>query len=130
MLKSQLIIKLFLAIILIPIGFLTKVYSGFGSEFATNYLGGVFYVIFLIILSSLVFPKTSPLKISLIVFAFTFFIELTQIIQNDILNSLRSHFLIKTLIGSTFNIYDMVYYTVGAFVGYGILVALKKRQIV
>jgi hypothetical protein len=44
------------------------------------------------------------------------------------LNSLRSHFLIRSLIGSVFNVFDFVSYTVGAVIGFGILEILKKRK--
>jgi hypothetical protein len=120
-------LKLSLAIILIPIGLLTKVYSGIGSEFVTNYLGGVIYVVFFIVLASLVFPKVNPLKISLFVLGFACLIEVSQLIQNDLLKDLRTHFLIRILMGSVFNIFDFVFYFVGALIGYGILMGLKNR---
>jgi len=127
MFDSTKFIKLSLAIILVPIGLLTKVYNGFGHEFVTNYLGGVIYVVFFIVLASLVFPKAKPLKISLFVLGLTCIIEVSQLIQNDLLKDLRSHFLIRSLIGSVFNISDIVFYTVGALIGFSILMSLKKR---
>jgi hypothetical protein len=118
--------KLFLAIILIPIGLLTKVYNGFGSEFVTNYLGGVIYVVFFILLASLVFPKTNPLVISLIVLCITCLIESSQLISNDYLNGLRTHFLIRALIGSVYNVFDFLFYFVGAVIGYFAVKGLDK----
>lgn len=120
--------KLFLVIILIPIGLLTKVYSGIGSEFITNYIGGVIYVVFFIVLAALVFPNGNPLKISLFVLGITCLIEVSQLIQNDILKNLRMHFLIRSLIGSVFNVFDFVFYFVGGLIGYGILAGLKNTQ--
>jgi hypothetical protein len=78
MLISTKFVKLFLAIILIPIGFLTKIYTGIGNEFVINYLGGVIYVVFFILLASLIFPKTNPVKVSLIILGLTCFIEVTN----------------------------------------------------
>jgi hypothetical protein len=120
-------IKLSLVIILIPIGFFTKVYSGIGNEFVTNHLGGIIYVVFFILLASLVFPKANPLKISLIILSLTCLIEVTQLIQTDLLKNLRMHFIIRALIGSVFNVYDFVFYVVGAAIGFGILEILKNR---
>ena len=117
--------KLILLLILIPLGFLTKVYSGFGSEFVTNYLGGVIYVVFFIVLASLVFPKTTPLKISLIVLCVTCLLEFSQFIQLDFLNSLRKHFMIRALIGSVFNFLDFVFYVSGTFLGFFVLRAIN-----
>jgi glycopeptide antibiotics resistance protein len=121
-------VKLFLVIVLIPIGILTKVYSGIGSEFANNYLGGVIYVVFFIVLASLVFPNANPLKTSLFVVGITCLIEVSQLIQNDLLNNLRTHFLIGSLIGGVFNVFDFIFYFVGGLIGYGILSNLKNRS--
>jgi hypothetical protein len=123
------LIKLSLVIILIPIGFLTKIYSGTGSEFVTNYLGGVVYVVFFILLASLVFPNASILKISLFVLVITCLIEVSQLIQNETIQNLRTHFLIRSLIGSVFNIFDFVFYLAGAIIGYGVLFKLKNKTV-
>lgn len=128
MFNSTTLTKLTLVIILIPIGLLTKAYSGIGSEFVSNHLGGVIYVIFFIVLASLLFPKASPIKISLIVLCITCLLEFSQLIQNDFLTSLRIHFLIRSLIGSFFNSYDFLFYFVSALIGYSILVGFKIRS--
>jgi hypothetical protein len=121
-------VKLFLVIVLIPIGILTKVYSGIGSEFANNYLGGVIYVVFFIMLTSLISPNAHPLKISLFVVGITCLIEVSQLIQSDIFKNLRTHFLIRSLIGNVFNVFDFIFYFVGGLIGYGILSGLKNRS--
>jgi hypothetical protein len=41
--------------------------------------------------------------------------------------NLRMHFIIRALIGSVFNVFDFVFYVVGAIIGFGILEILKKR---
>jgi hypothetical protein len=119
--------KLLLLIILIPLGLLTKVYRGFGDESVINYVGGVIYVIFFIVLASLAFPKATPLKISLFIFCGTCLIEFSQLIQISFLNNLRKYFIIRTLIGSVFNVFDFVYYLLGAIVGYCVLLILKNK---
>lgn len=119
--------KIFLIIVLIPIGLLTKVYTGFGSDFVTDYMGGIIYVMFFIVLAALVFPEANPIMISLIVLSITCLIEFSQLIQNDLLNSLRTHFLIRLLIGSVFNIFDFIFYVIGAVLGYGVFMILRNR---
>ena len=109
--------KLYLAIILIPIGLLTKVYSGIGSEFVTNYFGGVIYVVFFIVLASLVFPKARPVKISLIVLCITCLLEFSQLIHTPALELFRKNFVFRALVGSTFNPFDFFWYFVGALLG-------------
>lgn len=118
--------KLFLVIILIPIGLLTKVYSGVGSDFVTNYLGGTIYVMFFIFLTSLVFPNETPIKISSAVLCVTCLLEFSQLIQISFLNSLRKYFIIRALIGSVFNVFDLIFYFIGAFIGFSILNIVRK----
>jgi hypothetical protein len=120
--------KLFLIVIFIPLGLLTKGYSGFGDEFVNNYFGGVIYVVFFILLTSFVFPKAPALKILLIVLCITCLLELSQLIQIDFLKNLRKSFLIRSLIGSVFNVFDFIFYLVGGLIGYSILTGLKNRS--
>jgi hypothetical protein len=121
-------LKLSLVIILIPIRLLTKVYSGIGNEFVSNYLGGVIYILFFIVLASLVFPKANPLLISLFVLSLTCLIEFSQLIQNDILKNLRTHFLIRSLNSSIFNLFNFIYYALGALIGDEIILALNRKN--
>ena len=75
----------------------------------------------------MILPRTNSLRISLFVLGFTCVVEFSQLIQTEVLKSFRTHFLIRTLIGSVFNVFDFVFYAVGAVVGFGILEILKKR---
>jgi len=96
--NSTTLLKFLLTIILIPVGLLTKAYSGNGSEFVTNYLGGVIYVIFFIVLASLVFTKARPILISLIVFFITCLIEISQLIHTPLLEVFRKNLIFRTLV--------------------------------
>jgi len=127
MINSASILKLSFVIILIPIGILTKIYTGFGSEFFHNYLGGVIYMCFFIVLTSLFFPQSDPIKITLIVLIITCMIEFSQLIQASFMISLRKHFIIQVLIGSVFNYFDFVFYLAGAGIGFGILCLIKNK---
>jgi len=114
-------IKALLLIILIIAGFLTKACTAHWCGFINNYLGGIIYVLFLIILVSLIFPYAHPLRITLIIFGFTCFIELSQLIHNDFLNNLRKSFFVRALIGNVFNLLDFVFYLIGSLIGYCVL---------
>ena len=110
--------KIIILILLIPLGLLTKFYAGPGSQLVNNHLGGVLYVVFFIFLASLVFPQTRAFKISLIVFLVTCLLELTQLIQTDLLNKLRERFIVHALIGSSFNLTDILFYAIGGGLGW------------
>jgi hypothetical protein len=120
--------KLLIALILIPIGLFTKYYFGIGHEFVCNSLGGVIYVIFFILLSSLIFSKESPAKLSVLVLCITGLLEFSQLIHTGLLDKFRTNFLFRALFGSVFNVFDFLYYIVGALLGFGILKMLYKRN--
>jgi len=128
MFNSNTLLKFLLLISLIPLGLLTKVYSGFGSQIVINYLGGVIYVIFFIVLASLVFPQITPFKISSIVLCIVCLLEFSQLFETSFLTYLRKHFIIRMLIGSVFNVFDFIFYLVGAILGYGGLLIFKKLK--
>lgn len=119
------LVKIFLTIILIPIGLLSKYYNGPGSEFINNNLGGAIYVVFFIILASLVFPNAGPLKISLIVLFSTCLIEFSQLLDVAFLSNLRKNSIIRLLIGTTYNSFDFVFYFLGFGTGYIFLSKFK-----
>jgi hypothetical protein len=127
-LTTDKIIKIILAIILIPIGVVTKLYSGIGSEFVHNHLGGIIYVIFWILLFSTLFPKYPIYKLVFLVLFITCCLELTQIIQNPFLSRLRENFFFRALFGSSFNMEDFVYYFLGAIVGFIIVYVIKTNR--
>lgn len=126
MFNSATLLKLSLLIILIPIGLLTKVYSGIGNEFVTNYLGGIIYVVFFIVLVSLGFPKASPIRLSLIVLCITCILEFTQLIHTPALELFRKNFIFRALFGSTFNPFDFIWYFVGALFGFLLVFFVDK----
>jgi len=114
-------------LILIPIGITTKFYQGVGEGFIHNHLGGVIYVIFWILLFSLISPKYSHLKLIVWVFSVTCLIEFTQLIHTPILEKAREYFVFRALLGSTFNLFDILWYLVGAALGYILLVITTKK---
>ena len=112
--------------ILVPIGFYTKFYQGPASVWVNGSLGGVFYEIFWSLLAYLLWPKWRPVAISCWVCGVTCFLEFTQAWHPPFLEEWRSHFLIRTVIGSTFDWYDFLYYFIGSFLAWMSLRAIEK----
>lgn len=104
--------------VLVPLGLFTKIYSGAGREWVNNSCGGILYVIFFCLLFSLIYSKTSPLKICFGVFLVTCLIEILQLWQPSFLVLLRKNFIIQILIGTTFSWIDMVYYFLGSLIAW------------
>ena len=117
---------LILLSVLVPLGFYTKFYHGPASEIVRNYLGGLLYVIFWMLVAALIFPRTSSLKIALYVLIFTIIIEFSQLWHPAFLETLRHNFIGVTILGNYFAWYDFPWYVAGAIAGYFILKFISK----
>ena len=115
-------------IIIIPVGFYTKFYSGPASGWVNNSLGGILYVIFWSLVFYLIGPNTNPLKIVTIVFILTGMLEFLQLWHPVILESIRSHFLGRSIIGSSFSQSDFFYYFIGAITAYLLIMFLRRTE--
>jgi hypothetical protein len=113
-------------LIIIPIGFYTKFYSGNASKWVNNSLGGVFYEIFWCLVIYLVFHKLKPILIASAVFLVTCALEFTQLWKPQFLEILRENILIRTIIGSSFTWSDFPYYIIGSIAGFALIVLIKK----
>ncbi|GAB4320511.1 MAG: hypothetical protein Kow00127_12800 [Bacteroidales bacterium] len=114
--------RLLWLVLVTPIGFATKFYTGPAQQFVNTGLGGVLYEIFWCLLAGLFFAKTRPWKISLIVFLITSLLEVMQLWHPPFLEAIRSTFIGRTLIGTTFTMTDFPMYVAGSFLGYLLLV--------
>ncbi|MFC1887311.1 DUF2809 domain-containing protein [Candidatus Cloacimonadota bacterium] len=117
---------LFTLLLIIPLGLYTKFYTGIYQNWVNNSLCGIYYTIFWIVLISLILPKRSTGKISLIVFIFTSVLEFLQLWHPKFLMIIREYFLGRTLIGTSFNWTDFIYYLVGCIVGFMWVSGIKK----
>lgn len=124
--QKHLIFAVLLLFILIPIGFYSKLYSGIGHEWVNNKLGGVFYEIFWCLVFFIFLPKLKPSVITILVFFITCILEFVQLLNNPVLEIIRSNFIGRTLIGNSFTWSDFLYYFIGSLCGYFILKFLEK----
>ena len=115
-------------IIIIPVGFYTKFYPGPASGWVNNSLGGILYVIFWSLVFYLIGPKTNPLKVVTIVFILTGMLEFLQLWHPVILESIRSHFLGRSIIGSSFSQSDFFYYFIGAITAYLLIMFIRRTE--
>ena len=123
--RQRLITVLILAVI-VPIGFLTKFYSGPAEDWMNNSLGGLFYEIFWCLVIAFIFTKTKPIKIAFWVFVITCMLEFLQLWHPSFLEFFRNNFVGRTILGNSFNWMDFPYYFAGSLVGYLILISIRK----
>jgi hypothetical protein len=120
--------SLILLLLITPIGFYTKIYSGPAAQWVNDSLGGVFYEIFWCILFFLLIVKAKAWVIATSVFIVTSFLELLQLWHPEFLEFIRSYFIGRTVFGTSFNLYDFIYYFIGSGIGYLILTHFQKLR--
>lgn len=111
------------------LGFGFKYYPGPGHYWFNNYIAGVFYEIFWCLAIFLVFPKReNAFKIALLVFIITSLLEFLQLYNPPIIQAVRSTFVGRTLIGTTFSWWDFLYYGVGCVGGYIMVIKITPQH--
>ncbi len=115
-------------LIIVPLGIYSKFYNGQGARWVNNSLGGVLYVIFWCLLAFLFLSNAKPWKIAAVVFAITCFLEFLQLWHPPLLEFLRSNFMGRTILGTTFTWSDFPYYLVGCGIGWLWMKSLQKHS--
>ena len=105
-------------LIIVPVGFYAKFYQGPAALWVNNSLSGVFYEIFWCLLIFLFLPKWRPVTIALAVLVLTCFLEFLQLWHPPFLEYLRSFFIGRTILGTTFAWSDFPYYFLGSGIGW------------
>jgi len=122
-------VKIALSIVfLVPIGFATKFYHGPWQCWVENFLGGILYEIFWCLVIVFFFPSRKPLWIAGIVFGFTSILEVLQLWHPPLLEAIRSTFLGRALIGTSFTWLDFPHYVLGCLMGIAWIQKLRGRN--
>lgn len=128
MLKSTLIRpRLILPIlVIVPLGLLSKKYTGLAQWWVNDYSGDILYEVFWCLSVFLLSPNRQAVTyVPLGVFGVTCAIEFLQLWHQPVLDSFRSTWLGKLLLGTTFAWGDFPHYAVGCIIGW-----LLLRQVV
>ena len=115
-------------LIIVPVGFYCKFYNGPAENWVNNSLGGVFYVIFWCLVVLLFLGNTKPWRIAIVVLTITCFLEFLQLWHHQFLQFIRSYFVGRTILGTSFTWYDFPYYFVGCGIGWFWMTCLKKAK--
>ena len=124
--KKFRIVTLLSILIIATLGFASKFYTGPAAKWFNNSLGGLLYEIFWCLAISFILIKTKPWKIALSVFIITCILEFLQLWHPVFLEMIRSTFIGRTIIGTTFVPSDFVYYALGSFAGWMLLKKIRK----
>lgn len=119
--------KTALLIVLVTVMGLASKFA-FHNHYLNNYLAGVWYVVFWILVGGWLFPgRRRAGTIALTVFLATSVLECLQLVNPPPLAWARSFLLGKILLGTSFAWWDFPHYLLGAAIGYGLLVGLQRR---
>lgn len=114
-------------LVIVPLGFSTKFYLGSGQSWVRDSLGGVFYEIFWCLVVYLFCRKLRIGVIVAIVLVVTCCLEFLQLWHPPFLEYLRSNFIGRTTLGTSFSWSDFPYYFIGCGIGW---LWLKKLETV
>jgi hypothetical protein len=126
MMSRQRLLILLSLVVIIPIGLLTKFYTGPGQTWVNDSLGGLFYEIFWCLVFGFIFIKSQPLQIAVWVLIITCLLEILQLWHPAFLEFFRDYFIGRTILGNSFNWLDFPYYIVGSVLGFFWLLAIDK----
>jgi hypothetical protein len=114
-------------LVLVPAGLATKIIDGPFRAWIHDSLGGVLYEIFWIGLFSFVFPRARTWIIAVSVLVVTSILEAGQLWHPSFLVPVRSSFMGRTLIGTSFAWLDFPHYVIGCAIGAAWIGRLKKK---
>ncbi|MBC8312688.1 MAG: DUF2809 domain-containing protein [Candidatus Cloacimonetes bacterium] len=113
---KRLKVTLIILTIIVLLGFGSKFYQGICADLVNNSFSGVFYEIFWCFIVFLIFRKISPSAIAIIIFITTSILEFLQLWKTPFLEIIRSNFIGRTLIGTSFVWTDFLYYLIGCII--------------
>jgi hypothetical protein len=115
-------------LIIVPIGFYSKFYTGPAANWVNNSLSGVFYEVFWCALLFL-FLDDNPWIIATFVLMMTCLLEFLQLWHPPFLEFIRSHFLGRAVLGTSFTWSDFPYYFLGCGVGWLWMKWLQRKSL-
>ncbi len=105
---------------IVPAGFALKYYRGPADAWINNSVAAVAYVVFWSLCWFFVFPRRRAIvPIAVAVFAATCLVEVLQLWSTPLLDSVRSTFAGRTVLGTTFVWTDFIYYAAGGLAAAG-----------
>lgn len=113
--RSRRVRAALIALVLIPIGIGTKLYTGPGAAWVMGNLGGAVYVTFWAFAAVVLRPVWSIRSAALGAFVATSLIEVLQLWHPPFLESLRATVPGQALLGGVFAWMDYPFYALGAF---------------
>jgi hypothetical protein len=106
-------------VVVVLLGFYSKLgYHGPAEHWVHDSFAAVFYEILWCLVITLLLPRARPAAIAIAVLIATCILEFMQLWHPPLLEWLRSFFLGRAILGSTFDWWDFPYYFLGSAAGW------------
>ena len=114
-------------LIVVPLGLLSKKYTGFADEWIHHNAGDIFYQIFWCLFIFFFIPTRSAAnRIPILVFFLGCIVEFTQMWHTPELEWIRSYFWGRLLLGASFDWREFPTYALGSIIGWLWLLSIGK----
>ncbi|MBD2728010.1 DUF2809 domain-containing protein [Nostoc sp. FACHB-892] len=114
-------------LIVVPMGFLFKYYTGSAHQWFNDYGAAIFYEIFWCLFAFLFLRnRAAIIQIPIWVFVITCILEFLQLWHPPLLEEIRATLIGKLLLGTTFVWWDFPHYVLGSVLGWLWLRQLQK----
>ncbi|MDC7248578.1 MAG: DUF2809 domain-containing protein, partial [Sphaerochaetaceae bacterium] len=119
----------FLIILTIITGLASRHFSNYLPEIINLGLGDALWALMMYWMLAFVFPAASIRNLTAMALTVCFLVEISQLIQVDWLNTLRSNRFAALVLGQGFLWSDLLAYTIGVVSGMAIELNLMKRKV-
>lgn len=117
-----------LIIVVAALGIAAKLLPFAEGTWISYGVSGLFYVTELCLILYLIFPDHSSVVLALAAFLITSLLEILQLWNPDFLEWVRSSFVGRSILGSTFSWLDYPYYLGGAVLGIILLNLVRRKE--
>ena len=117
-----------LIIVVAALGIAAKLLPFAEGTWISHGVSGLFYVTELCLILYLIFPDHSSVVLALAAFLITSLLEILQLWNPDFLEWVRSSFVGRSILGSTFSWLDYPYYLGGAVLGVILLNLVRRKE--
>lgn len=115
--------------LIIPLGYSVRFAPGLGLPLFQDIAGSLAYQILLMLIAAFFYPRVSLVKVAVWVCLTSCAIELLQLWQLPLLQTIRATWAGRVILGNTFTVSDFPPYVMGSFLGWLALRWLRRKMV-
>lgn len=115
--------------LIIPLGYSVRFAPGLGLPLLQDIVGSLAYQVLLMLIAAFFYPRASLVKVAVLVCLASCAIELLQLWQLPLLQTIRATWAGRVILGNTFTASDFPPYVMGSFLGWLALKWLRRKMV-